>query len=68
MNKQQFFCLLSFLERVEPFLQKIPKYTFRDIKFRSALAQIAELRKNYWQQKREVLLKKVGTAVYTYNR
>lgn len=37
--------VFSLLERVEPFLQKILKFTFRDIKFRSVLGQTAELRK-----------------------
>lgn len=61
------FCIFLFSERVEPFLQKIPKFTFREIKFRSALVQTVELRKNYWQQKRGFLHKKIDTAIYTHN-
>lgn len=67
MNKQECFWIFAFLERVEPLLWKIPKFTFRDIKFRSALAQTAELRKYYWQQKRGFLHKKVGTAISIHN-
>lgn len=60
MNKQQgLFFIFSLLERVEPFWQKILKFTFRDIKFKSALPKLQS------SGKEGIYIKKVGTEIYT---
>lgn len=60
MNEQQgLFFIFSLLERVEPFWQKILKFTFRDIQFKSALPKLQS------SGKERIYIKKVGTEIYT---